>query len=192
MHRIAWTCSCSHCLERHGSWDLQRHPVIWFDAGVPFPIWNATEVATYVANRREQQGRTVPPREGQDRHPPGLYILFATEMWERFGFYTAAAIMTLYLQRGGFGWTKPQATTLWSNYLMFVYATPLIGGWLADRFLGYRRSVLVGRAFLHRRIYDARAGIDHDILYRPGSPLCRQRFFQAEYLDHGRQPLSFQ
>ncbi|MBX6315321.1 MAG: peptide MFS transporter [Isosphaeraceae bacterium] len=77
-------------------------------------------------------------------HPRGLYVLFATEMWERFGFYTAAAIMTLYLQRGGFGWTKDQATTLWSNYLMFVYATPLIGGWLADRFLGYRRAVLIG------------------------------------------------
>src|SRR5438045_4004360 len=59
-------------------------------------------------------------------HPPGLYFLFATEMWERFGFYTAAAIMTLYLQRGGFGWTKDEATSLWSNYLMFVYATPLL------------------------------------------------------------------
>ncbi|MFO0953481.1 MAG: hypothetical protein U0835_20485 [Isosphaeraceae bacterium] len=81
------------------------------------------------------------------KHPPGLYILFATEMWERFGFYTAAAIMTLYLQRGGFGWTKAQATSLWSNYLMFVYATPLIGGWLADRTLGYRRSVLLGGVF---------------------------------------------
>ncbi len=80
-------------------------------------------------------------------HPRGLYILFATEMWERFGFYTAAAIMTLYLQRGGFGWTKSQATSLWSNYLMFVYATPLLGGWLADKFLGYRRSVLIGGAF---------------------------------------------
>ena len=65
-------------------------------------------------------------------------------MWERYGFYTAAAVMTLYLQRGGFGWNKEQATTLWSNYLMFVYATPLIGGWLADKFLGYRRSVLIG------------------------------------------------
>jgi POT family proton-dependent oligopeptide transporter len=83
-------------------------------------------------------------RVGGERHPSGLYILFATEMWERFGFYTAAAIMTLYLQRGGFGWTKEHATTLWSNYLMFVYATPLIGGWLADRFLGYRKSVLIG------------------------------------------------
>jgi POT family proton-dependent oligopeptide transporter len=84
------------------------------------------------------------PAGKKQGHPLGLYFLFATELWERFGFYTAAAIMTLYLQRGGFGWTKDQATSLWSNYLMFVYATPLIGGWLADRFLGYRRSVLVG------------------------------------------------
>jgi POT family proton-dependent oligopeptide transporter len=83
----------------------------------------------------------------KERHPLGLYILFATEMWERFGFYTAAGIMTLYLQRGGFGWTKADATRLWSNYLMFVYATPLVGGWLADRFLGYRRSVLLGGLF---------------------------------------------
>ena len=84
---------------------------------------------------------------GPDRHPAGLYILFGSEMWERFGFYTAAAVMTLYLQRGGFGWSKTQATKLWSNYLMFVYATPLIGGWLADKFLGYRRSVLIGGLF---------------------------------------------
>ena len=84
---------------------------------------------------------------GPDRHPKGLYILFASEMWERFGFYTTLAVMTLYLQRGGFGWSKTQATNLWSNYLLFVYATPLIGGWLADKFLGYRRSVLMGGLF---------------------------------------------
>jgi POT family proton-dependent oligopeptide transporter len=87
------------------------------------------------------------PGTGPERHPRGLYILFATEMWERFGFYTVAAIMTLYLQRGGFGWSKTDATKLWSNYLMFVYATPLIGGWLADKFLGYRRAVLMGGIF---------------------------------------------
>lgn len=84
------------------------------------------------------------PQVAKERHPPGLVVLFATEMWERFGFYTAASIMTLYLQRGGFGWSKDHATSLWSFYLMFVYATPLVGGWLADRFLGYRRSVLIG------------------------------------------------
>lgn len=85
--------------------------------------------------------------DGKPRHPKELYILFGTEMWERFGFYTAAALMTLYLQYGGFGWTTKQATSLWSNYLMFVYATPLIGGWIADKFLGYRRSVFIGGLF---------------------------------------------
>ncbi|MGC8639677.1 MAG: peptide MFS transporter [Isosphaeraceae bacterium] len=84
----------------------------------------------------------------RERHPWGLYALFGTEMWERFGFYTTAAILTLYLQRGGFGWVRDQATSLWSYYLMFVYATPLIGGWLADQYLGYRRSVLIGGVLL--------------------------------------------
>jgi POT family proton-dependent oligopeptide transporter len=95
-----------------------------------------------ISTRRDES--KAPETEiARERHPWGLYALFATEMWERFGFYTAAAIMTLYLQRG-FGWKKEEATELWSNYLMFVYATPLIGGWLADRFIGYRKSVLVG------------------------------------------------
>jgi POT family proton-dependent oligopeptide transporter len=93
-----------------------------------------------------QDGSSSQP-ERHDRHPSGLYILFASELWERFGFYTLAAVMTLYLQRGGFGWSKTQATTLWSYYLMFVYATPLMGGWLADNLLGYRRSVLLGGIF---------------------------------------------
>jgi POT family proton-dependent oligopeptide transporter len=86
------------------------------------------------------------PRPAKVGHPTGLYVLFATELWERFGFYTIAAIMTLYLQdkEQGFGWTRDGATSLWSNYLMIVYATPLIGGWLADKFLGYRRSILIG------------------------------------------------
>ncbi len=83
---------------------------------------------------------------GRERHPPGLYVLFFTEMWERFGFYTMGAMFTLYLQDSeqGFGWTDKEATALNSNYLMFVYASPLIGGWLADKKLGYRNSVLLG------------------------------------------------
>ncbi len=89
----------------------------------------------------------VPKTVTKARHPATLYLLFASEMWERYGFYTAAGVMTLYLQRGGFGWSKTQASSLWSNYLMFIYATPLIGGWLADRFLGYRRSVIAGGMF---------------------------------------------
>jgi POT family proton-dependent oligopeptide transporter len=80
------------------------------------------------------------------KHPPGLYVLFFTEMWERFGFYSMLAMFTIYLQNKdqGLGWSKEQAFVLYSNYLMFVYASPLIGGWIADRGLGYRNSVLIG------------------------------------------------
>jgi len=84
-----------------------------------------------------------------DRHPRGLYVLFATEMWERFSFYTMLALFTLYLQdkAEGFGWTAAQATTLRANYLGAVFFSPIVGGWLADRFLGYRRAVMIGGFF---------------------------------------------
>lgn len=86
----------------------------------------------------------------KERHPKGLYVLFATEMWERFSFYTMLAMLTLYLQdtTDGFGWTKARATGTYANYLMFVYASPLIGGWIADRKLGFRRSITLGGIFM--------------------------------------------
>jgi POT family proton-dependent oligopeptide transporter len=92
---------------------------------------------------------TTAPGTAPDRHPRGLYVLFATEMWERFSFYTMLALFTLYLQdkSEGFGWTDAQATTLRANYLLFVFFSPLIGGWLADRKLGYRRAVMIGGCF---------------------------------------------
>ncbi len=85
----------------------------------------------------------------KERHPRGLYVLFLTEMWERFSFYTMIAMLTLYLQDAtdGFGWSKRDATRLYANYLMFVYASPLIGGWIADRKLGFRRTITIGGLF---------------------------------------------
>jgi POT family proton-dependent oligopeptide transporter len=84
------------------------------------------------------------------KHPKGLYVLFATEMWERFGFYSMLAMFTLYLQNReqGFGWTAAQATRVYSNYMMFVYASPLIGGWLADKVTGYRLAIIIGGVLL--------------------------------------------
>jgi POT family proton-dependent oligopeptide transporter len=84
-----------------------------------------------------------------DKHPKGLYVLFFTEMWERFSFYTVAAMYVLYVQNPeqGFAWTQDRATSVYSNYLMFVYASPLIGGLIADRLLGFRRAVMVGGFF---------------------------------------------
>ncbi len=83
------------------------------------------------------------------KHPRGLYVLFGTEMWERFSFYSMLALFTLYLQdpKQGFGWTSGQATSLYANYLMFVYASPLIGGLIADKITGYRKAVMIGGFF---------------------------------------------
>ena len=92
---------------------------------------------------------TSPAVAHMDKHPKGLYVLFATEMWERFSFYSMLALFTLYLQNPdeGFGWSAARATGLYANYLMFVYASPLIGGWLADKKLGYRKAVMIGGLF---------------------------------------------
>ncbi|MGQ0542802.1 MAG: peptide MFS transporter [Blastocatellia bacterium] len=83
------------------------------------------------------------------KHPKGLAVLFATEMWERFSFYSMLALFTLYLRdpKEGFGWTAAEATWLYSTYLMFVYLSPLIGGFIADRFTGYRKAVMIGGFF---------------------------------------------
>lgn len=85
----------------------------------------------------------------QERHPKGLAVLFATEMWERFSFYSMLALFTLYLRdpKEGFGWTAAEATWLYSTYLMFVYLSPLVGGFIADRFTGYRKAVMIGGFF---------------------------------------------
>jgi POT family proton-dependent oligopeptide transporter len=85
----------------------------------------------------------------QNKHPKGLYVLFGTEMWERFSFYSMLALFTLYLRdpTQGFGWTATQATSLYANYLMFVYASPLIGGLIADKITGYRKAVMIGGVF---------------------------------------------
>ncbi|MCA1608938.1 MAG: oligopeptide:H+ symporter [Acidobacteria bacterium] len=90
-----------------------------------------------------------PAMNHAEGHPPGLYVLFATEMWERFSFYSMLALFVLYLRDpvDGFGWTAAEATSLYANYLMFVYASPLIGGLIADKITGYRRAVMIGGFF---------------------------------------------
>jgi dipeptide/tripeptide permease len=80
-------------------------------------------------------------------HPKGLFPLFFTEMWERLAFYTMVGILLLYTidaERGGLGLPRSQGNEIYGLYLAFVYFTPFLGGMIADRFLGYRRSVAVG------------------------------------------------
>lgn len=85
----------------------------------------------------------------EEKHPKGLYVLFGSEMWERFSFYTVNAMLALYLRDTvqGFGFSNAQATGISSWYLAFVYFSPLIGGLIADLFLGFRKAIIVGGVF---------------------------------------------
>ncbi|HJY22292.1 MAG TPA: oligopeptide:H+ symporter, partial [Hanamia sp.] len=81
-------------------------------------------------------------------HPPALFILFFTEMWERFSYYGMRALLVLFLVTsvtgGGWAWERSEALQLYAVYTGLVYLTPIIGGWIADKFLGYRNSVVLG------------------------------------------------
>ena len=76
-------------------------------------------------------------------HPRGLGLLFVTEMWERFSYYGMRAILVLYLVNA-LKWDTAHAANLYGTYTMLVYLTPVIGGYLADRFIGTRRSLVIG------------------------------------------------
>jgi len=83
-------------------------------------------------------------------HPAGLFVLFFTEMWERFSYYGMRAILVIFLtgailgDNPGWGWSTPAALSLLGTYALFVYLTPLLGGWLADNKIGYRMAVVIG------------------------------------------------
>ncbi|MCB9252313.1 MAG: peptide MFS transporter [Flavobacteriales bacterium] len=76
-------------------------------------------------------------------HPKGLYLLFFTEMWERFSYYGMRAIFILFLTQALFLSAK-DASNIYGSFTGLVYLTPLLGGYLCDRFLGNRRSILIG------------------------------------------------
>ena len=81
-------------------------------------------------------------------HPKGLWYMFGTEMWERFGYYLMLGIFSLYMidgwNNGGMGFSDGTKSDIYGTYLGLVYLTPFIGGLIADRLLGYRRSIIIG------------------------------------------------
>ena len=81
-------------------------------------------------------------------HPASLFVLFFTEMWERFSYYGMRALLTVFLVsellNGGWGWNNEEALKLYGLYTGLVYLTPLLGGMIADRFTGYRKAILIG------------------------------------------------
>lgn len=83
----------------------------------------------------------------QKGHPKGLYVLFATEFWERFSYYGMRAIFVLYMTKALF-LDKSLASNIYGSYTGLVYLTPLIGGYVADRYWGNRKSIFVGGALM--------------------------------------------
>lgn len=87
-------------------------------------------------------------------HPPGLFVLFFTEMWERFSFYGMRVLLIQFLTASvlganpGWGWTAEQAGALYGTYAMLLYITPIFGGVIADKFIGSRAAVIIGAAIM--------------------------------------------
>jgi POT family proton-dependent oligopeptide transporter len=80
-------------------------------------------------------------------HPPGLRVLFFTEMWERFAYYLMIGIFVLYMtdsERGGLAMGTTEANEIYGWFIALVYLTPFLGGLLADRYLGFRNAVVIG------------------------------------------------
>ena len=84
-------------------------------------------------------------------HPAGLYVLFFTEMWERFSFYGMRVLLINFLTMAvadvafpGWGWSSENAGALFGTYAMLLYLTPLLGGYIADKKIGYRWAVVLG------------------------------------------------
>jgi POT family proton-dependent oligopeptide transporter len=80
------------------------------------------------------------------KHPKALPFLFFSEMWERFGYYLMIGIFTLYLKdvKAGFAMTEAESADLYGTFIALVFLTPFLGGLIADRYWGYRKSIIIG------------------------------------------------
>lgn len=110
-------------------------------------------------------------------HPVGLFVLFFTEMWERFSYYGMRALLILFLiakiDDKGWGWTRKEAYVLFGWYVMLVYLLPLLGGWLADNKWGHVKTVLVGASIITMghgamALSDIQMGIDLKFIFYIG------------------------
>jgi POT family proton-dependent oligopeptide transporter len=85
-------------------------------------------------------------------HPAGLFVLFFTEMWERFSFYGMRALLVMFLTAslldGGWGWTREQAMALFGSYVGLVYLSTMMGGYFADKKIGYRWAIVLGASLM--------------------------------------------
>src|SRR5512140_3826178 len=103
------------------------------------------------ATQTGRDGNTIPEFKQVMGHPAPLWMLFMTEFWERFAFYGIRWALTLYIVTqfyGGEGSGQDPASKLYGAYLALVYAAAIFGGYVADKVLGYQRSILLGAGIM--------------------------------------------
>ena len=123
-------------------------------------------------------------------HPKPLWMLFMTEFWERFAFYGIRWALVLYIVaqfHGGDATGEAPANRTYGAYLALVYAGAIFGGYVADRVLGYQRSILLGAVIMAAGLFMIAMPEPESLQVRPGHDHRRQRPVQAEHLDDGRQ-----
>ncbi|WP_316789406.1 peptide MFS transporter [Pedobacter frigoris] len=104
-------------------------------------------------------------------HPAGLFVLFFTEMWERFSYYGMRALLVLFLTSSitdmnpGWGWPREHAMAIYGSYTGLAYLTPILGGYIADRIIGYRWAVIVGALLMTLGHLSMAIEIDHTFMY---------------------------
>ncbi len=110
-------------------------------------LFSHLKLGAVMKNLSDEKRSTIGKRQflGQ---PAGVLLLVAVEVWERFSYYGMRAILVLFLvsstRTDGFGWTEPEAIRLYGYYLAAVWLTPVFGGWIADRFIGLKRALVIG------------------------------------------------
>ncbi len=85
-------------------------------------------------------------------HPAGLFVLFFTEMWERFSFYGMRSLLILFftasIADGGWGWVRENASSLFGSYVGLVYLSTMLGGYFADKVIGFRWAIVIGATLM--------------------------------------------
>ena len=118
------------------------------------------------------------------KHPKALPFLFFSEMWERFGYYLMIGIFTFYLKDAvnGFNMDEKDASSLYGTFIALVFFTPFLGGLIADRYLGYRRSIILGGIMMG--IGYCLMGIHSELMLYVSMTLVivGNGFFQTQYL----------
>lgn len=104
-------------------------------------------------------------------HPSGLFVLFFTEMWERFSYYGMRALLVLFLTSSiigdnpGWGWPRESALAIYGSYTSLAYLTPILGGYIADKIIGYRWAVVIGAILMTLGHLSMAIEINHVFMY---------------------------